>query len=554
MSSVAFPGSTRQKATASTRLFYAHNYKHRAFSFSSNSNSTKCGPHHQAAVLPLSRLARAAASLPPPRICIASDQKRPSRTLFTAATMQLVNSRFERLARRIAISGVLTRSEAEQAIREGNVLVDGCVVTENCVVPDSASVVLRSRTINNSSTTDNADGNKNRQASTSSSTSSKAASNENYRSLMKDEDAEFLEKNEDCQFIPPQQYVPKLWALRKPEFVLCDFGTNRDPGTVGSRRKWRKKNDGSEDVDGEGGSRATVADEEDPNEGDTRSWAEIDDEEMEQEQQEMMNHNSPEMNEKANLRDLLDNYRKFDVNRIGEKSLNYEQSDDRLINNFFVVNYLRYRHEGIVLLTNCGRFRDILRNTELCPVETVYDIRLATSNNCGVVGSSDGINGDGLFASNINNKPLSKSQKRKNKIPVSEFPAILQSWADPMNEPKKGGGVMVRGVNYGRIFANLSKRNPEEGSLWIRIRLLENFAQSGGKKFTTKMNPELLVWEHLKTRATLIRRVVWGKVHLSHIPDQTIFPVDMHKHEWLLPFVPVRERKAELVRIGQMMG
>jgi 23S rRNA pseudouridine2605 synthase len=90
-------------------------------------------------------------------------------------TLQYVTTGIESLARRISLSGLLSRREAEKAILTGLVTVDGRTITKGCKVPDSSTVVV-----------------------------------------------------EGIHNIPPPPPVPRLWGLIKPRGVISDF---RSSGT-----------------------------------------------------------------------------------------------------------------------------------------------------------------------------------------------------------------------------------------------------------------------------------------------------------------------------------
>ena len=86
--------------------------------------------------------------------------------------MQYVQTRFENLARRIALAGVCSRRQAEDAISKGFVAVDGQVVKKNFDVPDYADVCIT--------------------------------------------------KEESVMFAPPPDFTPKIWALGKPRGVATE--------------------------------------------------------------------------------------------------------------------------------------------------------------------------------------------------------------------------------------------------------------------------------------------------------------------------------------------
>eukprot|EP00397_Hematodinium_sp_SG-2012_P053946 GEMP01064739.1.p1 GENE.GEMP01064739.1~~GEMP01064739.1.p1 ORF type:complete len:166 (+),score=47.29 GEMP01064739.1:245-742(+) len=64
-----------------------------------------------------------------------------------AQRLQMVRTKFERLAKRLSLSGLVSRHEAEQALREGHVHVNGVVATTNFEVPDVAEVHLHGKLI-----------------------------------------------------------------------------------------------------------------------------------------------------------------------------------------------------------------------------------------------------------------------------------------------------------------------------------------------------------------------------------------------------------------------
>ena len=61
----------------------------------------------------------------------------------SSPSFQLLHTKFERLSKRIALSGIMSRKEADKALREGLVSVDGRVCGENVMVADEAKVVVR---------------------------------------------------------------------------------------------------------------------------------------------------------------------------------------------------------------------------------------------------------------------------------------------------------------------------------------------------------------------------------------------------------------------------
>ncbi|CAD7956716.1 unnamed protein product [Amoebophrya sp. A25] len=393
------------------------------------------------------------------------------RTVFTSATVQLVHGRFERLARRIAMSGLMTRGEAERCIRSGDVLVDGRAVSQNCVVADGATVVVRDT------------------------------------------------------LVPAPGTMPRVWAVRKPEGLACKFRKTTARESIVS--------------DGEtAGQEAGRC----PSTGSTSRAA--------AEAAESERYGPP------CLSDLFHNYRIFDVQRRGPGAVDKEQHDDRLLPHYSIVNPLKTDHEGLLVLTNCGRFREVLKNPDLCPVETVYDCRLQTTDDGSPAPAAPGFtpptgsyaSGDGwdparepafLAGTSGSSKTMTtggKYRRRRSRsaIPVSMYPEILRSWATK--------GVRVRGIDYGRVHANLTRRNAEEGSTWIRVRMLE-------RPYTC---PELLLYEELGVRVPVVRRITWGKLRLNHVPEQTVFPVSLGEPEgaWLVPFIPARPRTTELLRCG----
>jgi 23S rRNA pseudouridine2605 synthase len=92
--------------------------------------------------------------------------------------MQLITSGIESLSRRIALSGLMSRAQAESAILSGaSVTVNGRFVSAGCKVPDSAIVVVNG-----------------------------------------------IE-------IPPPPIEPYLWALNKPRGVISSFGKSTSTTT-----------------------------------------------------------------------------------------------------------------------------------------------------------------------------------------------------------------------------------------------------------------------------------------------------------------------------------
>ena len=54
--------------------------------------------------------------------------------------MQFITTGIASLSKRIALSGLMSRAEAEMAVKQGVVAVDGCVVSSLCQVADTSSV------------------------------------------------------------------------------------------------------------------------------------------------------------------------------------------------------------------------------------------------------------------------------------------------------------------------------------------------------------------------------------------------------------------------------
>eukprot|EP00392_Amoebophrya_sp_AT5.2_P011838 g11928.t1 len=474
--------------------------------------------------------------------------------------MQLVDGKFERLARRVALSGFLSRTEAEKAIRSGEVLVDGRFVRENCVVPDSARVTLVPTT-----------------SAVSDAVPPPAATTE----LTPDLDSMID--------IPAQDGLPKLWALRKPPHVVCNFGPlgnkrsrildwlgpeSSSSSTSASPTKedrHQQGEQGSERRDSTVAENAANGDDNESTEGTSASSRRF--AKGRNPDDHMRSTGGRSDDDRANLRDLFDNFRKYDVRRYGEQSMRLEQSDDRLLAGFHVVNPLKFGHEGLLLLTNCGRFKEKLR---AAPIEVIYDIRLQTTV-------------DENYGRGVN-----KYKRNKDKVDIARFPEIVHAWRQ---------GVSVRGVDYGKVYGNLVRRNPDGGSTWLRIRMVEQAVEqreavevrqedlgdlpdhshprrddsastrgteigvgavpvsvppSSTKSTTTTrtrfLDPELLIWEHLKVRSSVIRRAAWGKIRMTAVPDLTIMPISFAEHAWLTPFIPQREDRRELVVAAGAMG
>jgi len=110
--------------------------------------------------------------------------------------MQYVQTRFEILARRIALAGVCSRRMAEEAISQGLVRVDGQKVLKNFAVPDTADV----RLVN----------------------------------------------GEGVMFAPPPGPLPKLWALGKPRGVATETAPLDPSGNISGLRDliatWHNRN------------------------------------------------------------------------------------------------------------------------------------------------------------------------------------------------------------------------------------------------------------------------------------------------------------------------
>ena len=90
----------------------------------------------------------------------------PGRTM----SVQYITTGVESLARRISLSGLMSRREAEKAILTGLVTVDGKSVTKGCTVPDASTVIV-----------------------------------------------------DGMHMIPPPPQVPRLWGMIKPRGVISDF-------------------------------------------------------------------------------------------------------------------------------------------------------------------------------------------------------------------------------------------------------------------------------------------------------------------------------------------
>lgn len=102
--------------------------------------------------------------------------------------MQMVVTRFERLTRRISLSGLMSGHKAGEAIAEGRVKVDNNVATANFKVFNEALVTL------------------------------------------------------DSYVVPPPDPAPKVWALYKPKKVLCSADEVQDKQTLRSlMRGWDEK-------------------------------------------------------------------------------------------------------------------------------------------------------------------------------------------------------------------------------------------------------------------------------------------------------------------------
>lgn len=103
-------------------------------------------------------------------------------------SMQLVTTSLESLSRRISLSGLMSRAEAEKAVKQGLVSVDGFIVSSLCKVADSSSV-----TVNGAG-------------------------------------------------IPPPPSLPFLYGLIKPRGVICDHGNENGrtflPDLIA---KWNKR-------------------------------------------------------------------------------------------------------------------------------------------------------------------------------------------------------------------------------------------------------------------------------------------------------------------------
>jgi len=99
--------------------------------------------------------------------------------------LQMLVTRFERLTRRISLSGLMSGHKAQEAIAAGRVLVDGRVVSSNFKVFSEASVAV------------------------------------------------------DGRAVPPPRPRPRLWATFKPRRVLCQDAEKEDVETL--RSLFRKR-------------------------------------------------------------------------------------------------------------------------------------------------------------------------------------------------------------------------------------------------------------------------------------------------------------------------
>lgn len=101
--------------------------------------------------------------------------------------MQMVVTRFERISRRISLSGLMSGHKAETAIAEGRVQVDGKRISDNFKVFSEARVTV------------------------------------------------------DGIDVPPPGPLPKLWGMRKPRNVLCQLGNEEGQRSLRSMmRQWRE--------------------------------------------------------------------------------------------------------------------------------------------------------------------------------------------------------------------------------------------------------------------------------------------------------------------------
>ncbi len=104
--------------------------------------------------------------------------------------LQYITTGIESLARRISLSGLMSRREAEKAILTGLVTVDGKSVTKGCKVPDASTVIVNG-----------------------------------------------------VHLIPPPPLVPRLWGMIKPRGVISDFHAEggESKSLADLVRKWNTK-------------------------------------------------------------------------------------------------------------------------------------------------------------------------------------------------------------------------------------------------------------------------------------------------------------------------
>ncbi|KAF4683120.1 hypothetical protein FOZ60_009566 [Perkinsus olseni] len=97
---------------------------------------------HAGGGLLTSTASRCSAGEVAPRVMTAEDVPR-----IACRTLQKMTTSFEWLARRISLSGQMSRSQAEAAIRNGEVVVDGQVVRHNVQVSDHCDVICRDQPV-----------------------------------------------------------------------------------------------------------------------------------------------------------------------------------------------------------------------------------------------------------------------------------------------------------------------------------------------------------------------------------------------------------------------
>lgn len=266
-----------------------------------------------------------------------------SLTRSTSATMRMVHGRFERLSRRIALSGLMSRSEAESLIRTGEVYVDGRVCTQNPMVHDGSEVIVRDTNI------------------------------------------------------PCPDLLPKLWALRKPRQVHCSFGrpitweeaeaadrVPLDGGATGAATDGATGGAGAASAGGATSSdvapaapatsrsRSDVGGRPPQHAGvppNTATGAEGEKEEGDEENARLDKEFGERTPMSANLTTLFENFRTFDQKQAGPKHVDNQGDDCRLLSNFSVVTPLKWSHSGIVLVTNDGKFCSRLQDRVRCPID-----------------------------------------------------------------------------------------------------------------------------------------------------------------------------------------